>query len=77
MQELFETTQNYITYGLFGSSYVPVLYLAIKTLRRAKWKIKRIVSTVVLLAVYTLILICIGHATGIINIENIIHTFLS
>ena len=70
-QEILETVKTWLTYGLFGSSYMPLLYLARKTFYRAKWKVKQFVFTVALLFVYTTVLIAVGCALGIIDINSI------
>ena len=70
-QEILETVKTWLTYGLFGGSYMPLLYLVRKTFYRAKWKVKRFVFTVALLLVYTAALIAVGCALGIVDIHSI------
>ena len=70
-QEIFDTARTWITYGLFGGSYVPFLYIMRKTLNRIKWKSRRVVSKIVWLLIYTAALIALGIAVGVVDINSI------
>ena len=75
IQELFDTTKTWATYGLLGGSYVPFLLIMRNSLNKIKWRFKRTLSKIIFLIIYTAGIIALGIAIGVVDINTILTLF--